>query len=192
MLSRVTSGQTLGRLLLSVARKVAADVICMTRDTRSSQSTSATTDSAPEHIGRLLLRAHRMVSEEAMPLVRMHGHPALRIGHLPVFANVDPNGTTITVLAERAGMTKQMMGRLVRELEELGYLRTAPDEEDRRAVIVMPTRRGQQFRRDADEAMEGLIARYEAYIGADTLRTLREGLLKLLSIPRVATEHDEE
>ena len=59
-------------------------------------------DLPAEHLGRLLLRAHRAVTDEAMPLVRRLGHPALRAGHLPVFGNIDADGTRITELAERA------------------------------------------------------------------------------------------
>jgi DNA-binding MarR family transcriptional regulator len=139
---------------------------------------------AGEHIGRLLLRAHRMVSEDGVAILRRHGHPALRAGHLPVFTNVDPQGIRITELAERAGMTAQMMGRLVRELEELGYLQTTPDEQDRRAVVVRLTGLGDRFRQDADRAIEDLARHYEIHAGAETVRALRESLLKLLCCPR--------
>ena len=44
---------------------------------------------APEHLGRLLLRAWRGVTEDGMVLVRRLGHPDLKAGHLPLFANID-------------------------------------------------------------------------------------------------------
>jgi MarR family transcriptional regulator, temperature-dependent positive regulator of motility len=35
------------------------------------------------------------------------------LAHTTLLAHLDPDGTRITVLAERAGMTKQSMGQLV-------------------------------------------------------------------------------
>jgi len=54
-----------------------------------------------------------------------------------------PDGARPGTLAERAGMSKQAMNRLLGSLEELGYLvrNDAPDEG--RARVVRFTKRGQ-------------------------------------------------
>src|SRR6266542_3146473 len=72
---------------------------------------------ADAHLGRLLLQALRRVQASSVAKLQERGHPDVRTGHLPVFSNVEEEGTRITDLAARAGMTRQMMGRLVRELE---------------------------------------------------------------------------
>src|SRR6185295_19288107 len=91
------------------------------------------------HLARLLLRALRAVQASYIERLQQRGHPGVRTGHIPVFAGLDPGGTRITDLANRAGMTRQMMGRLVRELADLGYLAADPDPHDQRAVIVTMT-----------------------------------------------------
>src|SRR5688500_18374427 len=88
------------------------------------------------HIARLLLHALRAVQVTYLELLAERGYPGVRPGHIPVFAGLDPDGTRVTDLAERGGMTRQMMGRLVRELERLGYVSTGTDPADQRAVIV--------------------------------------------------------
>jgi DNA-binding MarR family transcriptional regulator len=45
-------------------------------------------------------------------------------------------GTTVSVLAERAQITKQSMAGLVRHLEQHGYVERRPDPRDRRAKLV--------------------------------------------------------
>ena len=137
---------------------------------------------APEHLGRLLLRAWRGVTEDGMVLVRRLGHPDLKAGHLPLFANIDAGGTRINELADRADVTRQMMGRLVKELEELGYVETAVDPADARAVIVTLTERGGRFRRDADKAMAQLTRRYEKDLGAAAVADLHETLRRLIGV----------
>ena len=42
----------------------------------------------------------------------------------------DDTGTTVSLLAERARMTKQAMAELVRHLEAHGYVRRVPDPTD--------------------------------------------------------------
>src|SRR5688500_13903875 len=110
------------------------------------------------HIARLLLRAVRAVQSTYIERLQQRGHPGLRTGHIPVLAGLNPEGaegsperagTRITDLANRAGMTRQMMGRLVRELEALGYLSTATHPDDQRAVVVTMTERGHAIRTEA-------------------------------------------
>lgn len=113
------------------------------------------------HIARLLLRAVRAVQSTYIERLQQRGHPGLRTGHIPVFAGLSPEndgGTRITDLANSAGMTRQMMGRLVRELEALGYLATATHPDDQRAVVVTLTEHGRSIR----AAAAGVIAELEA------------------------------
>src|SRR4051812_17845452 len=104
-------------------------------------------------LGRLLLQAHRRAQAASLAKLQQRGHAQVRPGHLPVITNLDPEGTRITELANRAGMTRQMMGRLVRELEELDYVVSRPDPTDQRAVIVSLTERGTRFLADAPAAI---------------------------------------
>src|SRR5918911_3492242 len=56
------------------------------------------------------------------------GHPDLREGYGCVFGFIDlENGSRLTDLAERSGLTKQAVGEAVTELERLGYLERVPD-----------------------------------------------------------------
>src|SRR3954447_10859544 len=59
-----------------------------------------------------------------------------------IFARLDPDGTRITELAERAQVTKQTAGFLVDQLERAGYVRRAPDPRDARARLIQIAERG--------------------------------------------------
>jgi DNA-binding MarR family transcriptional regulator len=71
-------------------------------------------------------------------------YPDLRPAHLIVFQTLDhpPDGTRLTVMAERAQMTPQSMGELVDSLERGGYVERVPDPADRRAKLIRYTERG--------------------------------------------------
>jgi DNA-binding MarR family transcriptional regulator len=136
------------------------------------------------HIARLLLRAVRAVQSTYIERLQQRGHPGLRTGHIPVFAGLNAEGDTgtrITDLANRAGMTRQMMGRLVRELEALGYLSTATHPDDQRAVVVTMTEHGQSIRTGAAAVIAELEADYAVLLNDPDLASLKGALQSIIS-----------
>lgn len=134
-----------------------------------------------QHIGRLLLRAQRAYNARAIAKLHERGHRHLTIAHTSLLPHLDLEGTRITTLAERAGMTKQGMGQLVGELERQGYVRRETDPSDARAVLVRFTEAGWQFLRDAHAVKRELEAEYGAVLGTAQLEQLRETLAALVA-----------
>ncbi|GAA0728629.1 winged helix-turn-helix transcriptional regulator [Dactylosporangium roseum] len=130
-------------------------------------------------LGRLLLHAHRRAQAASLAKLQASGHADVRLGHLPVLTGLDPSGTRITELAARAGMTRQMMGRLVRELEVLGYVGSRPDPTDQRAVVVTLTDRGAAFLSDAPAAIAEVDSDVATLLGPADLAKLREMLVRI-------------
>lgn len=133
-----------------------------------------------EHIGRLLLDAHRSFSGRAVAKLRARGHAGLGLAHMALLPHLDLDGTRVTTLAERAGMTKQGMGQLVSDLAGLGYVARASDPADRRATLVTFTEAGWRFLRDAHEIKREMEAEYAALLGPERLEALRTTLAVLL------------
>jgi DNA-binding MarR family transcriptional regulator len=131
------------------------------------------------HLGRLLLQALRAVEAGSVQRLRERGHDLVRTGHIPVFSQLGGGPLRITDLAGRAGMTRQMMGRLVRELQDAGYVRTDADPVDQRAIIVALTDHGWQFCHDAQDVMRELEHEYDDLLGPGGLARLRQALTTL-------------
>ena len=102
-------------------------------------------------LGSLLRLPYQELQDAVYGALASHGFADLRTAHSAVFRHLDPDGTRLTTLAERAGMTKQSMAYLVDALTESGYLTTAADPHDGRAKRVLLTRRG-------NKAMATLVA----------------------------------
>lgn len=100
----------------------------------------------------------------------------IRVTHGCVFGNIDPGGSRLTDLAERAHMTKQSVGEVTSDLEQKGYVERVPDASDGRAKIIRLTERG----REARGFGLGLIAEIEREwgerFGVERTAALREAL----------------
>lgn len=93
--------------------------------------------------------AVRQILDELVARLAAAGYPEIRATHSQVFENLDPGGTRLTVLAERAGMAHPSMSQLVDGLERLGHLERVPDPTDGRARLVRLTGPGRKLQRVA-------------------------------------------
>ena len=99
----------------------------------------------PENLGVLLREPFRVASAQLHERFAEHGHPEVRPPHGNVFQFLDDDGTRVSVLADRAQVTKQSMAELVAHLERHGYVERIPDPADRRAKLVRATARGKEL-----------------------------------------------
>ena len=132
------------------------------------------------NVGVLLQQLARDFERRARATLQARGHTELLPSHQVVFAGLGRTGTRLTVLAQNAGMTKQAMGQIVDDLEQLGYVERTPDPGDGRAKIVRFTAAGLDFVCDAAEVLDGIWREYSALLGARELDQLQDTLHKLL------------
>lgn len=83
-------------------------------------------------------------------LVRLRGagYTDLALSHASLLSHIDPNGTRLTTIAERAEMTKQSASQIVAELEAAGYVVRRREAGDGRARNFRLSPRGEVCRRD--------------------------------------------
>jgi len=100
----------------------------------------------------------------------------IRISHGCVFGNIEPEGSRLTELAERARMTKQSVGEVTSDLEQRGYLERVPDPSDGRAKIIRLTERGRAAQALGVGLIDELEEEWAERFGADRVAALREAL----------------
>jgi DNA-binding MarR family transcriptional regulator len=133
----------------------------------------------PENLAILLREPFRAMTEGVMERLAARGHPDVRFPHGNVFQYLDDAGTRVSVLAERAGVTKQAMAQLVVHLEEHGYVERMPDPGDGRAKLVRATARGREVFAIAREQMAVVDERLRERLGEAKLRRLSALLQEL-------------
>lgn len=134
-----------------------------------------------QSIGRLFHRAARAYGELALVKLHALGYDRLTMVHTSLIANLDLEGTRITTLAERAGVTKQAMGQIVDDLEQRQFIRREPDPADKRATMIRFTDLGWTFLEDAYRVKLEIEAEYAQVLGGDGMETLRSLLQTLLN-----------
>lgn len=130
----------------------------------------------------LLVLAERHLAnalQEHLVAAGFHDH---RVVHHTVMAHVTHEGIRATELAQRAGVTKQAMSELVRDLVGLGYLRTKPDPKDGRAKLIHFAERGERAVETAVRAFDSMEEALAEELGPRALRSLRRSLLGLSAL----------
>jgi DNA-binding MarR family transcriptional regulator len=116
------------------------------------------------------------VQDELYERLEESGHGRLTRLHGAVIAHLDEKGTRATELARRSGRHKQVIGRIVDELEALGYVERRSEEVDRRAKLVVPTERGREVMRLSDGIVRDIERRVARILGKDKFNDFRETL----------------
>src|SRR5260370_26208388 len=124
---------------------------------------------------QLLLRASRIVNRDVVEGLHALGYSDLRSTHTTLLSNIDLAGSTVTEAAERAGITKQAMGRLASELEGAGYVRVRSDPKDARVRSLQLTEAGRRLMLDSLAVMTELERRYARLLGMDGLTAMLQG-----------------
>jgi DNA-binding MarR family transcriptional regulator len=133
-------------------------------------------DRRRRNMRQLLLRASRIVNRHVVEGLHSCGYADLRSTHTTLLSNVDLAGSTVTEAADRAGITKQAMGRLATELEDAGYITVRGNPADARARVLHLTKSGMRLMLDSLRVMTDLQNSYARLIGHDQLSAVLDGL----------------
>ena len=132
-------------------------------------------------VAQLLMKCGRLLNERGVEhFGEQMGVDTLRAAHTNLFPHIDMEGTRLTDLAKRVGISKQAVGQLVDELEDMGVVERVPDPEDGRAKLIRFVREdGQPILVRGLAVLGELESQMEAHIGTRPMKQLHRALLAL-------------
>ena len=136
-------------------------------------------------IGALLRVPTEAIFRRIIRELNAAGFEGLTLPHIAVLRYPGPDGERPSVLAERAGISKQAMNRLLGSLEDLGYLKRMDASEEGRARIVRFTRRGHGAWDKVIEILQGIEREWSAELGVRDFARLKELLIRVWESPLV-------
>ncbi len=130
-------------------------------------------------VGALLTIPVQVITRRVSATLAERGFTDYRPTYQVVFQWCKSEGSRLTELAQRAGMTKQSMGEIIDVLEQRGYVERVPDPTDGRAVLIRRTERGWEVNRVAREVVEQLQQEWVQVVGEEQFRQLLQHLRRL-------------
>lgn len=94
------------------------------------------------NLARLVRTVERHMTNEISRRLQESGYKSLSARHLQVFENLDTEGVSIINLAQRAGVSKQAMSKMVKEVANEGFVDVVTDNRDNRVQLVNATEKG--------------------------------------------------
>jgi DNA-binding MarR family transcriptional regulator len=139
------------------------------------------------HLGRLLGHAMRRFDERVLHLMahdldvplalsNLAARAQISAAHVHITRHLAVEGSRLTELAERAGMTKQAMGDLVNQCEAWGLVLREPDPHDGRARRVRFTPAGLAWLAAFRKAVAQAEDEFRAEVGPEVATVVALGL----------------
>jgi DNA-binding MarR family transcriptional regulator len=136
-------------------------------------------------IGALLRAPAEAIHRRIIRELNEAGFAGLSQAHMAVLRYPSPDGARPGVLAERAGMSKQAMNRLLGSLEDLGFLVRSDAPDEGRARIVHFTKRGHAAYAKAIEVLREIEREWTEELGPRDFARLKLLLGRVWESPLV-------
>lgn len=132
-------------------------------------------------LATLMFVSYRAMDERVRHAMRDAGYD-VTVAQSRLAQRIAEDGTRLTELADRAGVTKQTASLLVAALEREGLVERVPDPKDGRARLITLSARGREAAQRAMEVVIGVEGEWTAHLGPELTERLREALVRLCEV----------
>ncbi|MEU2564455.1 MarR family winged helix-turn-helix transcriptional regulator [Streptomyces longispororuber] len=132
--------------------------------------------STRRNLPQLLGDARRWFEEGLLTALEAGGATPVSPTQVQLFAALDDQGTTVSELARRMGVTRQTAHQAVHGLVAAGLLEQTPDPASARQRLIRRTAEGERAHRQAGLILERLEEQLAERIGRENADALRAAL----------------
>ena len=116
--------------------------------------------------GKALSISKKQFDEWVIRKLYSQGYHEFKIAYIPVLVNIGPEGTGNKELAQRTRVTKQAVSKVLKDLEDYGYITSKPAKDDKRNSIISLTDKGKKLVIASRICMRELMDDYRREFGA--------------------------
>jgi len=128
------------------------------------------------NLRQLLQAATRRLNGHIADSLRRKGYIDITATHTMLLSNMTLENDTVTSIAQRASITVQAAGRLVKDLEGRTYLKTHVDDRDARRRHIKLTSKGRKLMQASFSILADAEERLLSEVGIDDLQAFRRCL----------------
>lgn len=136
-------------------------------------------------IGALLRVPAQAIHRRIIKELNGAGFEDLQLPHIAVLQFPGPDGVRPSTLAERAGMSKQAMNRLLGSLQDSGYLLRSDAPDEGRARVVRFTKRGRAAYSKIHDILRDVEQEWSGELGTKDFAQLKELLIRVWNSPLI-------
>ncbi len=125
---------------------------------------------------RLLLDAFRAFENELAEVLGKKGFSDVTTANFNLLRHLDPGGMRLSELARDAQVSKQAIGKMVKDLEYKGYVKLISDKADARAKHVNLTNKGRKLIDFAIDVVSEIDKNYQLLLGKKDYNKLRQSV----------------
>ncbi|HZX04589.1 MarR family transcriptional regulator [Kribbella sp.] len=130
----------------------------------------------------LVDRANRALQSDMVRRAHADGHAEVKMAHNSVFGTLHAGGARAADMAARAGITRQSMGEVIRDMVALDLLEMRADPNDGRAKVVDYSEHGLAVAGDGFQYLIDLERRFEEEFGEREYAIARDVLERLIEL----------
>lgn len=130
-------------------------------------------------IFRLMYRLRRHLDKWAVSHLAEMNSINFNLTYMPYFMNIGNDGISNLDLVNKIKVTKQGVGKIVKELEKLGLVTTEKSETDARSNMIYLTEEGRKFYDAVREMTNELTVTYIKLIGKKEYNQFIDTFIKI-------------
>ncbi len=128
------------------------------------------------NLGRLSLNAFRWMDAGFTSLMSQRGWKNLPKASSLVFPHLTEDGIRPAEIARLAGVSRQAVNQVLKDLRERDLVKVTPDPDDHRSLLVVCTQRGRRFGDDAAAVAVELEKELQIRLGSNEVQQMRSCL----------------
>jgi len=125
---------------------------------------------------RLFLDSFRAFETELALRLSNEGFSDITTSNFNILRHLNPEGMHLSALAKDAQISKQAIGKMIKDLVNKNYVSVTPDEHDARAKHVRLTAKGKKLIELAVDAVMMMEHHYQTTLGKKNYDLLRQSI----------------
>jgi DNA-binding MarR family transcriptional regulator len=135
-----------------------------------------------QSVAQLLFKASRLLNEEAIARIQSRGAPSFRVSYTALFPHISFEGTRATEIAKKVGITKQAVGQMLSDLEDMKVIERIQDPTDKRAHLVRFTAFGRDALLHGMSVLSEIEGELQTSMGEEKMSALRDSLQLIIQL----------
>jgi DNA-binding MarR family transcriptional regulator len=131
-------------------------------------------------LGRIMSKMKRYLGRHIEQRLAELGFADFKASYIAFLGNLEEDGITNNELARRAGVTKQAMSKIVKLLEDAGYIYTVKNERDSRSSQIFINERGKQLMVAVFNCMEEIREKFHDIAGYERVEQMIDTMVLLV------------